>query len=95
MRTAIYPGSFDPLTNGHLDVVQRAAKLFDRVIVAVARNESKQPLFTLEERLNLVHQAVRHMPNVEADAFDGLLVDYVERALGAGRRARTAGRVGL
>src|SRR5476651_690167 len=77
MRTAIYPGSFDPLTNGHLDVVQRAAKLFDRVIVAVAKNEGKNPLFTQNERLALVKQAVKHLPNVEADAFDGLLVEYV------------------
>jgi pantetheine-phosphate adenylyltransferase len=77
MRTAIYPGSFDPLTNGHLDVVQRAAKLFDRVIVAVAKNEGKNPLFTLNERLVLVKNAVAHLPNVEADAFDGLLVEYV------------------
>ena len=58
MRTAIYPGSFDPLTNGHLDVVQRAAKLFDRVIVAVAKNEGKHPLFTLEERLAIVIEMV-------------------------------------
>ena len=77
MRTAIYPGSFDPLTNGHLDVVQRAAKLFDRVVVAVAKNEGKNPLFTLEERVGLVKQAVAHLPNVEADSFDRLLVDYV------------------
>src|ERR1700744_3659681 len=77
MRTAIYPGSFDPLTNGHLDVVQRAAKLFDRVVVAVAKNEGKNPLFTLEERLALVKTAVAHLPNVEADTFDGLLVEYV------------------
>jgi pantetheine-phosphate adenylyltransferase len=79
MRTVIYPGSFDPLTNGHLDVIQRATKLFDRVIVAVAKNESKNPLFTMEERLELVERAVKHLPNVEADAFDGLLVDYVQR----------------
>src|SRR5579859_7189589 len=79
MRTAIYPGSFDPLTNGHLDVIQRATKLFDRVIVAVAKNESKNPLFTMEERLELVERAVKHLPNVEADSFDGLLVDYVQR----------------
>jgi pantetheine-phosphate adenylyltransferase len=79
MRTAIYPGSFDPLTNGHLDVVQRATKLFDRVIMAVAKSESKQPLFTLEERLEMVTRAVRHLPNVEADSFDGLLVEYVAR----------------
>ena len=79
MRTAIYPGSFDPLTNGHLDVVQRAAKLFDRVVVAVAKNESKNPLFTLNERLALGKQALKHLPNVEADAFDGLLIEYVAR----------------
>jgi pantetheine-phosphate adenylyltransferase len=77
MRTAIYPGSFDPLTNGHLDVVQRAAKLFDRVIIAVAKNESKNPLFTLEEREALVKKAVAHLPNVTTGSFDGLLVDYV------------------
>jgi pantetheine-phosphate adenylyltransferase len=79
MRLAIYPGSFDPLTNGHLDIIQRASKLFDRVIVAVAKNESKQPLFTLEERLELVSRAVEDMAGVEADAFDCLLVDYAEK----------------
>lgn len=79
MRTAIYPGSFDPLTNGHLDVIERAVKLFDRVIVAVARNESKHPLFSLEERLDLVKRSIRHLQNVEADSFDCLLVNYVEQ----------------
>lgn len=79
MRTAIYPGSFDPLTNGHLDVVQRAAKLFDRVVVAVAKNDSKHPLFTLQERLALVEQGVKHLPNVKAEVFGGLLVDYARR----------------
>src|ERR1043165_1561690 len=79
MRTVIYPGSFDPLTNGHLDVIERAAKLFDRVVVAVAKNESKQPLFSFEERLDLVRRAVGHVKNVEADSFDCLLVDYVEQ----------------
>jgi pantetheine-phosphate adenylyltransferase len=79
MRTVIYPGSFDPLTNGHLDVIQRATKLFDRVIVAVARSESKHPLFTLEEREEMVRHAVRHWPHVETDAFEGLLIEYVER----------------
>lgn len=79
MRTVIYPGSFDPLTNGHLDVVQRATKLFDRVIVAVARNESKRPCFSLEERVEMVARAVGHFPQVEADSFDGLLVDYAEK----------------
>ncbi|MFM2296227.1 MAG: hypothetical protein RLZZ350_2640 [Verrucomicrobiota bacterium] len=76
MRTAIYPGSFDPLTNGHLDVIQRAAKLFDRVVVAVAVNEGKKPLFTVQERLALVRGAIQHLPNVEADSFDTLLVDF-------------------
>ena len=79
MRTAIYPGSFDPLTNGHLDVVQRATKLFDRVIMAVAKSDSKQPLFTLEERVEMVARAIRHLPSVEVDSFDGLLVEYVAR----------------
>lgn len=79
MRTAICPGSFDPLTNGHLDVIQRATKLFDRVIVAVARNEAKQPFFTLEERMALTTEAVKHMPSVEVDSFDCLLVEFAER----------------
>jgi pantetheine-phosphate adenylyltransferase len=79
MRTVIYPGSFDPLTNGHLDVIQRAAKLFDRVVVAVADNESKSPLFTLAERLDLVATSIRQFDNVEADALTGLLVEYVEQ----------------
>ncbi|MEY2466191.1 MAG: pantetheine-phosphate adenylyltransferase [Verrucomicrobiota bacterium] len=79
MRTAIYPGSFDPLTNGHLDVIERAVKLFDRVVVAVAKNESKHPLFTLEERVELVRRSIQHLPNVEADSFDCLLVNYVEQ----------------
>jgi len=76
MRTVIYPGSFDPITNGHLDVIQRASKLFDRVVVAVAHNESKAPLFSLNERRSLVAEAVKHMPRVSVDSFSGLLVDY-------------------
>lgn len=79
MRTAIYPGSFDPLTNGHLDVIERAVKLFDRVVVAVAKNESKQPLFTLEERVDLVRRSINHIPNAEADSFDSLLVEYANK----------------
>jgi pantetheine-phosphate adenylyltransferase len=79
MRTAIYPGSFDPITNGHLDVVERAAKLFDRVIMAVAKNDGKSPLFSLEDRLAMIAEAIKPIPNVEADAFDGLLVDYAVR----------------
>jgi pantetheine-phosphate adenylyltransferase len=79
MRTVIYPGSFDPLTNGHLDIIHRAARLFDRVIVAVARNESKRPLFSLNERAGMVTRAIRGLPNVEADTFENLLVEYVEQ----------------
>jgi pantetheine-phosphate adenylyltransferase len=77
MRTAVYPGSFDPITNGHLDVIQRAARLFDRVIVAVAINESKTPMFSMAQRKELTARAVEHLPNVEVDTFTGLLVDYV------------------
>lgn len=79
MRTVIYPGSFDPFHNGHLDVVRRASRIFDRVVVAVALNEAKKPLFTIEERHRLVQSAVQDMGNVEAECFDGLLVDYVVR----------------
>jgi pantetheine-phosphate adenylyltransferase len=79
MRTVIYPGTFDPLTNGHLDLIQRAAHLFDRVIVAVADNETKSPLFKVEERLGLVSAAIQDMANVEAERLEGLLVDYVHR----------------
>ena len=82
-RTAVYPGSFDPLTNGHLDVIQRAAKLFDRVIVAVASNENKRPLFSLEKRKEMVSRCVTHLDNVEVDAFEGLLVEYVRQQKGS------------
>ncbi len=79
MRTVIYPGSFDPFHNGHLDVVRRASRIFDRVVVAVALNEAKKPLFPIEERHRLVQLATEGLENVEADTFDGLLVDYVVR----------------
>jgi pantetheine-phosphate adenylyltransferase len=82
MRTVIYPGSFDPLTNGHLDLIQRASKLFDQVIVAIAKNEGKRPLFTLDERLEMVAQNLTSLPNVTAETFEGLLVSYVENRKG-------------
>jgi pantetheine-phosphate adenylyltransferase len=73
---AVYPGSFDPITNGHLDLIQRGSRLFDRLIVSILRNESKQPLFTVEERMEMLREVVCEYPNVEVDSFDGLLVDY-------------------
>jgi len=82
MRRAIYPGSFDPVTNGHLDVIERARKLFDEVIVAVAHNEEKQALFSLEERLELLRGSIGKIDNVRIAQFDGLLVEFAaaERA---------------
>jgi pantetheine-phosphate adenylyltransferase len=82
MRKVIYPGSFDPLTNGHLDLIHRAAKLFDKVVVAVANNASKKPLFTQAERAAMVEKSLHGLPNVTVDAFDGLLIEYVERCGG-------------
>ncbi|MDG2213005.1 MAG: pantetheine-phosphate adenylyltransferase [Verrucomicrobiota bacterium] len=79
MRTVVYPGSFDPLTNGHLDVVERASKLFDQVIVAVAKNDNKRPMFTQAERKRQITAAVKGLPNVEVTAFNGLLVDFAEK----------------
>ncbi len=76
MRLAIYPGSFDPVTNGHLDVIKRAAKLFDRVIVAVAHNEQKQGLFSTKERVSLLNATAGQMANVEVMEFNGLLVEF-------------------
>jgi pantetheine-phosphate adenylyltransferase len=76
IRRAIYPGSFDPVTNGHLDVIDRARKLFDEVIVAVAHNDQKQPLFTLEERLEFLRGTIGELEKVEIAPLDGLLVDF-------------------
>jgi len=79
MKTAVYPGSFDPVTNGHLDIIERAARLFERVIVAVFKNPAKIPLFTQEERVAILRQTTQHLPNVEIDSFDGLLVNYARQ----------------
>ena len=76
---AVYPGTFDPITNGHVDIIERGARLFDRIIVALLVNAEKSPLFTVEERLDIARTVFRTLPNVEVDTFDGLLVDYVER----------------
>lgn len=73
---AIYPGSFDPVTLGHLDIIERGCRLFDRVIVAVLRNPNKTPLFTVPERINQIRQATQHLTNLEVDSFDGLTVNY-------------------
>ncbi|MHB0913695.1 MAG: pantetheine-phosphate adenylyltransferase [Armatimonadota bacterium] len=76
MRRAIYPGSFDPVTNGHMDIIERAANLFDEVVVAVAVNIGKDPLFAIEERAEMLRRACEHLPNVRIDRFTGLLVHY-------------------
>jgi pantetheine-phosphate adenylyltransferase len=76
---AVYPGSFDPLTNGHVDIISRGAKMFDRIIVAILVNAEKAPLFTMDERVEIARAVFASVPSVEVDTFDGLLVDYVER----------------
>ena len=78
-RTAIYAGSFDPVTNGHLDILKRGLKLFDRIIVAILVNPNKQYLFTVEERIGMLEEVTREIPNTEIDTFSGLLVDYAEQ----------------
>lgn len=77
MRIAIYPGTFDPITNGHLDLVERGLRIFDKLIIAVAFNPKKQPFFSIEERLSLINDAVKGCKNIEVDTFTGLLVEYV------------------
>ena len=76
---AVYPGSFDPLTNGHVDIISRGARLFDRIVVAILVNAEKAPLFSMDERVEIAREVFTPHPNVEVDTFDGLLVDYVER----------------
>lgn len=76
---AVYPGSFDPITNGHLDLIERGSKIFGELIVAVLRNREKDPLFSIEERVEMLKEATQHCPNISIDTFDGLLVDYAVR----------------
>lgn len=78
MRVAVYPGSFDPVTNGHLDIIQRASKTFDRVYVAILTNSSKTPMFSIEQRLDWLRRSTAHIENVEVDCFSGLLVNYMK-----------------
>ena len=75
---AVYPGSFDPLTNGHVDIIERGARIFDEIVVAIAVNAEKAPLFGMDERLEIAREVFKKLPNVKVDTFDGLLVDYVE-----------------
>jgi pantetheine-phosphate adenylyltransferase len=79
MKIAVYPGSFDPITNGHIDIVKRAAKMFDKIIVAVAKRETKKPIFTLEERVVLAQKALVNLKNVEVTGFSNLLIDFVQQ----------------
>ena len=76
-KTVVYPGTFDPITNGHLSIVNRALKIFDKLIIAILNNPFKAPLFSLEERIDMIQKSLKELTNVEVDSFDGLLVDYV------------------
>lgn len=78
MRTAVYPGSFDPITNGHLDIIERASRVYDKVVVGVLNNSNKKPVFTVDERIDLIKTVTSHIPNVEVDSFEGLLVDFAK-----------------
>lgn len=78
-RTAVYPGSFDPVTNGHLDIIQRGLKIFDRIIITILDNPAKQTLFTVDERIALLTESLKGIKNIEVDAYDGLLVDYAQK----------------
>lgn len=77
-KVALYPGSFDPVTNGHINIIERAAQLFDEVVVAVAVNSAKKPLFTTAERVELLEKSLAHLDNIKVVAFDGLLIDYLK-----------------
>ena len=79
MNKAIYPGSFDPVTLGHLDIIERTSKMFDRVIIGVLNNKAKSPLFSVEERVNMLKELTANLPNVEVQSFEGLLIDFVRK----------------
>ena len=80
MKKAVYPGTFDPLTNGHLDVIKRGSIIFDTLIVSVGRNPLKETLFSVKERMEMIRDHVREFKNVEVDCFDGMLVDYLKNS---------------
>ena len=77
MKTIVYPGTFDPVTNGHIDLVERASRLFDKVVIGIASSQRKSPLFTIEERIELASECLQHVPNIEIHGFDCLLVNFV------------------
>ena len=79
MKTAVYPGSFDPVTNGHIDVIERASKIFDNLIITVGDNPGKEPLFSREERVEMIREATKDIKNVIVEAFEGLLLDYLKK----------------
>ncbi len=79
MKTAVYPGTFDPITNGHIDIIKRALNIFDKVIIAISVDSPKKPLFTVEERIKMISEAVKDIQSIEIDSFSGLLVDYAKK----------------
>ena len=79
METAVYPGSFDPITNGHIDVIERASKIFDKVIISVGDNPEKKSLFTIQERVEMIKEATKNLKGIEVEGFKGLLLDYVKK----------------
>ncbi|MDO4169216.1 MAG: pantetheine-phosphate adenylyltransferase [Lachnospiraceae bacterium] len=79
MSTAVYPGSFDPMTNGHLDVIRRTAAIFDRVVIGILINQNKQPMFSLEERVEMIREATKDIPNIEVYTFSGLVVEFAKK----------------
>lgn len=79
MKTAVYPGTFDPITNGHIDIIERALNIFDKVIIAISVDSAKNPLFTVDERIKMISEAVKDIQRIEIDSFSGLLVDYAKK----------------